>query len=89
RILADEAALVIAVDSDATCINRLYETIRAEKIKNLLPLIIDLSNPSPAFGFDNTERPSFIDRLAVDLVVALALVHHLCIYCSRYLLRVE
>ncbi len=79
RILADDAALVIAVDFDATCINRLYETLRAEKAKNLLPLIIDLSNPSPAFGFDNSERPSFINRLAVDLVVALALVHHLCI----------
>ena len=44
---------------------------------DILPLCIDLTNPSPATGFRNTERPSFIERTYVDLVTALALVHHL------------
>ena len=47
--------------------------------KNLLPLLIDLTNPSPALGWANQERNSYIDRGPVDLVIALALIHHLAI----------
>jgi len=47
--------------------------------RKILPLIIDLSNPSPAIGINNTERSSFIERTRVDLSLALALIHHLSI----------
>ena len=40
-------------------------------------MVIDLSNPSPAIGYRNQERASFLDRLEVDCVLALALIHHL------------
>ena len=45
----------------------------------LLPLIIDLANPTPAIGWENQERHSFLKRVSVDLVLALALIHHLAI----------
>ena len=44
-----------------------------------LPLLLDLTNPTPAIGWDNTERPAFFQRVRADVVMALALVHHLAI----------
>ena len=79
RLLANENKMVLAVDSDSRCINNLYQSIKGEKLTNILPLIIDFSNPSPAIGFNNTERSSFDQRAKSDLVLALALIHHLVI----------
>jgi hypothetical protein len=45
----------------------------------MLPLIIDLTNPSPALGWAHNERHSLLDRGPADLVLALALIHHLAI----------
>jgi hypothetical protein len=45
----------------------------------LLPLVIDLTNPSPAMGWAHNERNSLLERGPVDLVMALALIHHLAI----------
>ncbi len=50
-----------------------------QKEKNLMPLLIDLTNPSPGIGWENDERTSFIERGPVDLVMSLALIHHLAI----------
>jgi hypothetical protein len=69
----------IAADSDHSSINKLYQTTKKEKEKNILPLLIDLANPSPAIGLNNKERISFVDRANRDLGLALALVHHLSI----------
>jgi hypothetical protein len=45
----------------------------------LLPLLLDLTNPSPGIGWDNKERSSFGDRGPADAVLALGLIHHLAI----------
>jgi 2-polyprenyl-3-methyl-5-hydroxy-6-metoxy-1,4-benzoquinol methylase len=79
RLLAKENKMVLAIDSDSRCINNLYQLVKREQLKNIVPLIIDFSNPSPAIGFSNTERSSFEQRAKVDLVLALALIHHLVI----------
>lgn len=79
KILAADGIDVIATDVDGQCINRLYREVRKKKIPNVLPLILDVSNPSPAIGFHNKERASFFERIRPDLVLALALVHHLVI----------
>lgn len=70
---------VIATDADSRCISRLYQEVKKNNIQNLLPLIVDVANPSPAIGFHNQERAAFHDRIKTDLVAALALVHHLVI----------
>ena len=45
----------------------------------MLPLVLDLTNPSPAIGWNNRERMSLLERGPVDIVLALALIHHLAI----------
>ena len=40
---------------------------------------MDLTNPSSSIGWANSERQSIIERGPVDVVMALALVHHLAI----------
>jgi hypothetical protein len=70
---------IIAVDEDRNCIEKLYRTCKAEGIRNILPLIIDLTAPSPAIGWHNSERDSFFQRTKPDVTLALALIHHLAI----------
>lgn len=69
---------VIALDNDPLCINTLYQKSKKDQLP-LLPLVIDLSNPSPSLGFRHQERQSFSERIQGDLLLALALIHHLCI----------
>ena len=70
---------VIATDADNNCINELYLKIKATGRSNILPLVNNLTTPSPAIGWNNAERDSITVRLKADLVLALALVHHLAI----------
>ncbi len=70
---------IVAIDADANCINELYCKIKREKINNIQPLVIDLVAPSPSIGWNNSERNSITERWKADLVMALALVHHLAI----------
>jgi 2-polyprenyl-3-methyl-5-hydroxy-6-metoxy-1,4-benzoquinol methylase len=79
KLFAKKFRQVIAVDSDSRSISNLYLHVQEHKIKNILPLVIDLSNPSPALGFANNERSSFTSRCKPDLVLCLALIHHLVI----------
>ena len=63
---------VVALDSDPVCIERLFN-----KQTPLLPLLMDLSVPTPAYGWGESERKSLAERGPTDLLMALALVHHL------------
>lgn len=71
--------LVISSDIDPEAVEANYLQIKVDAQKNVLPLVIDLTNPSPAIGWDNQERESFYQRGQCDLVLALALIHHLAI----------
>jgi hypothetical protein len=44
-----------------------------------LPLVLDLTNPSPSIGWNNEERMGFKERPHPDVVFSLALIHHLAI----------
>jgi hypothetical protein len=79
KIMAELGFDVIAIDNDSASINTLYEQLKAEHAGNILPLIVDVANPSPATGFANKERPSFHQRVKSPVVVALALIHHLVV----------
>jgi hypothetical protein len=70
---------VVSSDLDHLAIERLYLKIKKSDTRNILPLVIDLSEPSAAIGWANEERRSFADRAKADLVLALALIHHLSI----------
>ena len=79
RLLTSRNIQVITADFDPYCINNLYNSVKSNSEKNIQPLILDLSNPSPSIGVNNEERPSFLRRIKTDLTLALALVHHLAI----------
>lgn len=80
-IAADAGATTVAFDLDAGAVERAWQRVVAEPPTrgDLLPLVQDLANPSPALGWAHAERPSLADRGPADLVLALALVHHLAI----------
>ena len=79
RIAAEHAKFVLSADIDPVAVELNYFTLRKDGQKNVLPLLIDLTNPSPGIGWANTERRSFLERINVDTVMALALIHHLSI----------
>lgn len=73
------AALVLSTDIDPEAVEQNYRQLKAEPCAPVLPLVVDLTNPPPAIGWDNAERSSFYARAESELVLALALVHHLAI----------
>jgi hypothetical protein len=79
RLVAGHADSVVAFDGDDLVIDALYRALRAERITNITPLVLDLADPTPAIGWANRERSSFLDRCRPDFVLALAVVHHLAI----------
>jgi len=78
-LAAEKGYDVVATDNDEQCINNFYKKIKKLNIAAILPLCIDITNPSPASGFDNRERAAFSERIQPDIVMALALIHHLVI----------
>jgi hypothetical protein len=77
RVAAGHAEHVVAVDGDEVTIDQLYKSVRESGDTRILPLVMDLADPSPGIGWRNRERAGFGDRGGPDLVLALALVHHL------------
>lgn len=79
RIAAEYSEQVVAMDIDPVAVNANYKKSKNEGETKLLPLLMDLTNPSMGLGWLCEERDSLFDRASADLVMALALVHHLCI----------
>jgi ribosomal protein L11 methylase PrmA len=70
---------VVAWDIDPAATERHYRLLRREGVDAILPLVLDIANPSPALGWEGRERKSLDERSNADVVLALALVHHLAI----------
>lgn len=79
RLAGDRGIPTISFDLDPTCVEQNYLDVKQRGETHVLPLLLDLFNPSPASGWQNKERMSLFDRGPADLVLALALVHHLVI----------
>jgi len=79
RIAAKAGLLTISADMDPAAVEKNYlESVRHAE-KKILPLVLDLTNPSAGRGWANEERMSFVERGPADVGLALALVHHLAI----------
>lgn len=75
-ILASEyASTIVAFDRDLPCVELCYQNHRDK----ILPLVLDITNPSPSIGWANKERMSLAGRGSAEMIMALALVHHLAI----------
>ena len=79
RELSRRGVETAASDIDPAAVEQDYLAVKAGEETHLLPLVIDLTNPSPALGWAHRERSSMLERGPVDLVMALALIHHLAI----------
>lgn len=79
RVAARGGASTLALDADPGAVELNYRQISADGEAGLLPLVMDLANPSPSLGWDLAERLSLVERGPADAVMALALVHHLAI----------
>jgi hypothetical protein len=79
RDIADITDRIVCFDIDHTAVDRNYQICKEEKYESILPLICDFMNPTPAIGFENQERQSLLERGRPDLVLALAVIHHLAI----------
>lgn len=77
--LAGKESSCLSFDMDLMAVEQNYKLVKRNKEWNILPLVLDLTNPSPAIGFANKERESFASRFKSDMVLALALIHHLAI----------
>ena len=79
RIAAEGARTVLAVDADQGPMELLYRDLRDERNEQILTLTMNLADPSPGLGWRGLERRALPDRGKPDLVLALALVHHVAI----------
>lgn len=82
EIAARHADLVVALDGDELAVERLYQKLRERRAGNILPLVMDLSQPSPALGWRGRERAALEQRGKPEAILCLALVHHLAITAS-------
>ncbi|MCY2965165.1 MAG: class I SAM-dependent methyltransferase, partial [Planctomycetota bacterium] len=80
RLAAEQADCVVALDGDHLAVEKLYQSLRAESgslaARRILPLVGNVVDSSPDLGWRGTERKSWAHRGRPDLVLALALVHH-------------
>lgn len=79
ELVAGLGAQVVAFELDPLTVEAHYRHCQESKITNILPLVMDLTDPSPNIGWQNKERKTMFERGPADLVLALALIHHLAI----------
>ena len=79
RIASKRGIKTISFDADAGSIELSYLSAKKQENTHFLPLVLDLTNPTPAIGWANAERMSLLERGPADMVLVLALLHHLAI----------
>jgi len=79
KIAAENADSVVAIDLDPLSIERLYQELKAKNDTKILPLIGNVADPSPDLGWRGLERRSLFKRGNPDLMLCLALIHHVVI----------
>lgn len=79
EIATQYAENVIALEFDETCVDEIERRISEKRNSNLYTLLGDISETTPDFGLIGKEHQSILKRAKSDLVMALALVHHLAL----------
>jgi hypothetical protein len=79
RIACGKGSFTLSLDADPACVESNYLACRKSGETGMLPLVIDLTNPSPGIGWENNERTDLWQRGHAQTVLALALIHHLAI----------
>ena len=79
RIASQNAELTVSMDGDHLAIERLYQKLKSEGNDKILPLVMNLADPSPDHGWRGLERRSLPGRGKPELTLCLALIHHIVI----------
>lgn len=79
RLAAEHSSQVIAFDFDHATVEALYRSLKQEGNTKILPLVGNIADPSPGLGWRGLERRPLEARGRPDLVLALALIHHVSI----------
>jgi hypothetical protein len=79
RIASDRDLFTLAFDIDPSAVEINYRQVRKNEETSLLPLLFDMTNPSPGLGWNSSEREAIVRRGPADCVMALALLHHISI----------
>ena len=80
KVLEDHADHIVAMDGDWMAIERLYRDEKAGgNSEKILPLVMNLADASPNQGWGGMERKALAERGKPELVLCLALVHHVVI----------
>lgn len=79
RLASQRGIFTVAFDVDPGAVEQAYRQVRQNQETHLLPLLLDLTNPSPSLGWHHRERQSLIDRGPAEMILSLALLHHLAI----------
>jgi SAM-dependent methyltransferase len=79
KIAAEHAPVVLAMDLDHFAVERLYRELKETGMTRILPLVQNIADPSPNWGWRNRERIDLQKRVRPDLVLCLALIHHVVI----------
>jgi len=77
QVASKYSGTVVALDRDPVSIGQLYSAIKKGKIRNIIPLVVDILNPTPSLGWMNNGRASFVERVNPDLIMLLGILHHL------------
>ncbi len=77
RIAARHCKQVVATDIDHFAIERLFRD--PDTPANVLPLVQNVADPSPNWGWRNLERRDLQHRSQPGMVLCLALIHHVVI----------
>jgi hypothetical protein len=79
EILAKYFAAVVAIDSDAGAVDAMYRRLRDAETGGVVPLVMDMADPSPDRGWRGQERRSLLRRAEPELATWLAVIHHVCL----------
>lgn len=79
KLCADKNIFTMSLDADIRCVEDNFCNAQAANQNNLMPLVLDLTVPTPSAGWSNKERLGLASRGPAELILALALVHHLAI----------
>jgi SAM-dependent methyltransferase len=79
-ISARSGASVVSIDNDPVVVGKTWVMAQSEAL-DILPLVVNLTRPTPAVGWRNQECASFLSRACgqFDAVLMLAVIHHMLV----------
>lgn len=79
-IAAKNGTSVVSLDQDSVSVGNVWRLARQNDL-DILPLVVDITRPSPGIGWRNSENPSFLDRIRgkFEAVLMLAVIHHMMV----------